>query len=51
MSIDEIIHECEHISDELDYEHINDNISYATYSDLKDSICEIQKWLEENYKR
>ena len=48
MTIDEVIHECEHLSDEFDYENMNGNMAYSTYSDFKDSIGKIQKWLEEN---
>ena len=48
MTIDAIIHECEHLSDEFDYENMNGNMAYSTYSDFKDSISKIQKWLEEN---
>ena len=47
MTIDEVIHECEHLSDEFDYENMNGNMAYSTYSDFKDSISKIQKWLEE----
>ena len=48
MTLDEVIHECEHLSDEFDYENMNGNMAYSTYSDFKDSIGKIQKWLEEN---
>ena len=48
MTLDEVIHECEHLSDEFDYENMNGNMAYSTYSDFKDSISKIQKWLEEN---
>ena len=47
MTLDEVIHECEHLSDEFDYENMNGNMAYSTYSDFKDSISKIQKWLEE----
>ena len=48
MTLDEVIHECEHLSDEFDYENMNGNMAYSTYSDFKDSISKIQKRLKEN---